>query len=157
MFITSRIKKIFWISAAVMAFAAGLWYYYTYTQNQIQIYRTNAALAQQAQEETLAALEQQQQDLEDLRQQFEETSRRFAQAEERVSILEEKLSDHDLGYLAQSRPQLVENIVDNATQDVLRCFEIASGSPLTEEERNATKPSEINSSCPDIANPNYRP
>lgn len=140
-----------------MAFAAGLWYYYTYTQNQIQIYRTNAALAQQAQEETLAALEQQQQDLEDLRQQFEETSRRFAQAEERVSILEEKLSDHDLGYLAQSRPQLVENIVDNATQDVLRCFEIASGSPLTEEERNATKPSEINSSCPDIANPNYRP
>lgn len=157
MIITSRIRKIFWIGSAVLAFAAGLWFYYTYTQEQIQTYRTNAALAQQAQEETLAALEQQQQDLEDLRQQFEETSRRFAQAEERVAVLEEKLSDHDLGYLAQSRPRLVENIVDKATQDVLRCFEIASGSPLTEEERNATMPSEINSSCPDIANPNYRP
>lgn len=157
MIITSRIKKVFWIGAAVMAFAAGLWYYYTYTQNQIQTYRTNAELALKAEEQTRLALEQQQRDLEELQDLFEETSQRFAEAEERVSRLEEVLSEHELGYLAANRPGLVENIIDKGTKDVLRCFEIASGSPLTEDEINATKPSEINGSCPDIANPNYRP
>ena len=38
-----------------------------------------------------------------------------------------------------------------------RCIEIASGSPLTEKELNATKKSEINPECPSIANPNYIP
>ena len=68
-----------------------------------------------------------------------------------------KYEEHEIGALAQAKPALVEKIVDNATQDVLRCFEIESGSPLTQEEINATRPSEINTSCPDIANPNYRP
>jgi hypothetical protein len=36
-------------------------------------------------------------------------------------------------------------------------LEIASGSPLTEKELAATKPSEINRECPAIANPNYKP
>jgi uncharacterized protein YxeA len=38
-----------------------------------------------------------------------------------------------------------------------RCFEIAQGSPLTEEELNATKKSQINAECTNIANPNYTP
>ena len=55
------------------------------------------------------------------------------------------------------KPNLVENIINNATDDVNRCFEILSGSPLTLEEIDATKQSEINASCPAIANPNYNP
>ena len=39
----------------------------------------------------------------------------------------------------------------------MRCVEIASGAPLTEKEKTATKKSEINSECPSIANPNYVP
>ena len=42
-------------------------------------------------------------------------------------------------------------------QQRARCFEIAQGSPLTEEELNATKKSQINAECPNIANPNYIP
>lgn len=155
MFITARIKKIFWISAAVAAFGAGLWYYYTYTQNQIQTYRTNSEIALRAEAETRAVLEEQLRDIQRLREQFDEATEKFERAENRVKQLEETLSEHELGYLASQRPKLVENIIDKATQDVLRCLEIASGSPLTEEEKNATKPSEINKSCSDIANPNY--
>ena len=40
---------------------------------------------------------------------------------------------------------------------MLRCLEIVSGSPLTEEELNVTKKSKANTQCPDIANPNYIP
>lgn len=67
----------------------------------------------------------------------------------------ETLRRHDMGQLAQAKPKLVENIVNNATNDVNRCVEILSGSPLTMGEINATKPSEINSACSNIANPNY--
>jgi len=40
---------------------------------------------------------------------------------------------------------------------MLRCLEIVSGSPLTEEEINVTKKSKANTTCSDIANPNYVP
>lgn len=67
----------------------------------------------------------------------------------------ETLRRHDMGKLAKAKPKLIENIVNNASNDVNRCIEILSGSPLTMEEINATKPSQINNACSNIANPNY--
>ena len=63
----------------------------------------------------------------------------------------------DLGDLAENRPESVERVINRASDNALRCVEIAMGSPLTEKEINAVKPSEINSECPSIANPNYVP
>lgn len=161
MFAFKNIKK-YLIIGAITTLVLGLtyfgaWKYYTYTQEQIQVYRTNAALAEQAHESAEATLAELQKNMEQIRSEFEKTQKDFVIASERVAALEEKLSEHNLGFLAQSKPTLVEKIIDKASQDVLRCFEIQSGSPLTQEELNATKPSEINLSCTDIANPNYRP
>ena len=63
----------------------------------------------------------------------------------------------DIGDLAVNRPESVERVINRASDNALRCVEIAMGSPLTEKEINAVKPSEINSECPSIANPNYVP
>jgi hypothetical protein len=63
----------------------------------------------------------------------------------------------DIGDLAVNRPDSVERVINRASDNALRCVEIAMGSPLTEKEINAVKPSEINSECPSIANPNYVP
>jgi hypothetical protein len=63
----------------------------------------------------------------------------------------------DLGKTASAKPQAVERAVNRGTMNALRCLEIASGAPLTEAEKKATKPSEINRECPSIANPNYNP
>jgi predicted nuclease with TOPRIM domain len=161
MFAFNNIKK-YLIVGSIVTLVLGLasfgaWKYYTYTQDQIQTYRTNAALAEQAQQSAEATLKELQKNIEEIRTEFEKTQKDFSIASDRVAALEEKLSEHDLGFLAQSKPKLVEKIIDKASQDVLRCFEIQSGSPLTQEELNATKPSEINLSCTDIANPNYRP
>ena len=84
------------------------------------------------------------------------TYRDFQDARDQVTDLETKLSKHELGYLASQKPKLVENIIDRASDNINRCFEIASGSPLTEAEKNATLPSEINGECPEIANPKYK-
>ncbi len=157
MFVFKNIQK-YLIAFAVIALASfGAWKYYVYTQDQIQTYRTNAALAEQAQQSAESAIQELKNNIEQIRTEFTKTQEQFAIASERVKMLEEKLGEHDLGFLAESKPTLVEKIIDKASKDVLRCFEIQSGSPLTQEEVNATKPSEINLSCPDIANPNYRP
>jgi hypothetical protein len=86
----------------------------------------------------------------------QETFNRFEKARDRVQNLEQRLSSHELGFLASQRPGLVENIINDSADDIGRCFEIATGSRLTEQEINATLNSEINSECPKIANPTYR-
>jgi len=85
---------------------------------------------------------------------------------ELVSVLKKDLEDldkrfnkknRDVGKLAIQRTESIERITNGASALATRCIEIASGSPLTDEEKNATKKSEINSECPSIANPNYVP
>ena len=63
----------------------------------------------------------------------------------------------DIGDLALNRPSSVERVINRASDNALRCVEIAMGALLTEEEINAVTPSEINSECPSLANPNYVP
>jgi hypothetical protein len=84
------------------------------------------------------------------------TNLNFEQARAQVTALRSRLSKHELGFLAANRPASIENIINNATENVQRCFEIAAGSPLTDAERSAILPSKINTECPAIANPNYR-
>ena len=85
---------------------------------------------------------------------------------ELVSVLKKDLYDldkrfnkknRDVGKLAIAKTESIERITNGASALAMRCVEIASGSPLTEKEKNATKKSEINRECPGIANPNYVP
>lgn len=87
---------------------------------------------------------------------LQETYDRFQAANNSISNLERKLSEHDLGYLAANRPGLVENVINKASDNIARCFAIASGAPLTQTELNATLPSQINTECPELANPNFK-
>ena len=85
---------------------------------------------------------------------------------ELVSVLKKDLDDldkrfnkknRDVGKLAIAKTESIERITNGASALATRCIEIASGAELTEEEKNATKKSEINSECPSIANPKYIP
>ena len=58
--------------------------------------------------------------------------------------LNKRLGKHDIGNLAENKPGLVEKIINKASKNAQRCVEIASGSPLTEEELNGTP----NRECP---------
>jgi predicted negative regulator of RcsB-dependent stress response len=157
MFILGKIKMLLILTVVIGAMGFGAWKYYQYTQEQIRIYAVNAATAELAQEASEAALVAIQKDMAEIREQFASVSADFEVAQSRVDNLEEKLSKHDLGALAQAKPKLIEKIVDKGTKDVLRCYEILSGSPLTEEEINVTKKSKANTTCSDVANPNYTP
>ena len=54
-------------------------------------------------------------------------------------------SKRDFGNLALKKPALIENIVNKATNDVFRCFEVASGSQVNDEDKT-------NKACPSIIN-----
>ena len=97
---------------------------------------------------------------------FKETLAANQKMNELVSVLKKDLEDldkrfnkknRDVGKLAIAKTKSIERITNGASALATRCIEIASGSPLTEKEKNATKKSEINTECPSIANPNYVP
>ena len=81
----------------------------------------------------------------------------FKALDQRFNKINGKGEVRDIGKLAEEKAKLVERVINKATNKAMRCVEIAMGSPLTEEERNATKKSEINTECPSLANPNYVP
>jgi hypothetical protein len=68
--------------------------------------------------------------------------------------LAKKLGRHELDILAQNKPGLVEKIINRASKNELRCFEIQTGSPLTHDELAVRKKSQSNNECPKLANPN---
>ena len=97
---------------------------------------------------------------------FEEILAANKKMNELVGVLKKDLENldkrfnkknRDVGKLAIAKTKSIERITNGASALATRCIEIASGAELTEEEKNATKKSEINTECPSIANPKYIP
>ena len=113
-----------------------------------------------------SAVAEQQEVITKQKEDFKEILAANQKMNELVSVLKKDLEDldkrfnkknRDVGKLAIAKTKSIERITNGASALATRCIEIASGSPLTEKEKNATKKSEINTECPSIANPNYVP
>ena len=113
-----------------------------------------------------SAVAEQQELITQQKEDFKEILAANQKMNELVSVLKKDLEDldkrfnkknRDVGKLAIAKTKSIERITNGASALATRCIEIASGSPLTEKEKNATKKSEINPECPSIANPNYVP
>jgi len=128
------------------------------------ILKENQIKLEEAVNEQQQVIAQQKQDFESILQANKELNKLNATLNEEVKRLDDKFNKtnasgkkRDIGDLANTKPGLIEKIINRATENANRCVEIAMGSPLTEKELNATKNSEINSECPSIANPSYVP
>ena len=113
-----------------------------------------------------SAISEQKQVIENQKKDFAEILEANKKINELVNNLKKDLDDldkrfskkdRDIGKLAIDRTKVIERIINKGSDNATRCIEIASGSPLTEKEKNATKKSEINPECPSIANPSYVP
>ena len=113
-----------------------------------------------------SAISEQKQVIENQKKDFEEILNANKKINELINNLKKDLDDldkrftkkdRDIGKLAIERTGAIERVINKGSDNATRCIEIASGSPLTEEEKNATKKSEINPECPSIANPAYIP
>lgn len=100
-----------------------------------------------------AAMEQTRRDIENMNRIQGELNTRLRAAENTSSELARRFNvdrngnERNLGRIAGERPAVVEVRINRGTRDALRCNEIITGSPLTEDERSGKV---RNSICSDL-------
>ena len=139
------------------AMGGGAYWYYNDTQERIAILTENNVKLETAVETNEQALAAQTAAFKSMQKQNEKLQKEWSEINNRNRSLENRLSRHDIGAAGVAKPGLTEKVLNNATKNAQRCLEIFSGSPLTEKELSATKPSEINNECWRTANPNFDP
>ena len=135
----------------MMAGAGGGYLYVKKLQKDNAILKVNQIKLETAVEDNNKVIEQQTKDLKKIRstlKDLDETNKRLQEDKDKLS---NRLSKHDIGNLAENKPGLVEKIINKASDSAVRCMEIASGSPLTEEELNGSPNRECPSFWPDTA------
>jgi len=133
----------------ILAGGAGGYAYVQKLQKDNAILKTNQVKLETAVADNNAVIEQQTKDLNKIRSTLKEVEENNKKLQEDRDNLNKRLSKHDIGNLAENKPGLVEKIINKASNSAVRCMEIASGSPLTEEELNGTPNRECPSFWPD--------
>ena len=141
--------KLAGIMAVVTFIVCGLFYwYYSDTQERLAILNSNNAKLETAVQISEEAVESLQADYEKASEQLNILNEEFASIRKQNRVLSDKLGRHDLGNLAEKKPGLVQKVIIKAGDKANRCFEIISGSDLTEKEMEATNGKSFNSECP---------
>jgi multidrug resistance efflux pump len=148
----------------ILAGAGGGFWYVKKLQSDLDTAKMNIVKLEDGIQEQQALIEQQQRDFEaitQVRNDLEDVNRML---QTNINNLNEKFNqlnasgvERDIGALSVERPKSIERILNKDEVNERRCFEIIGGAELTEEELNATKKSQINTVCPELANPNYVP
>jgi predicted transcriptional regulator len=137
------------LALVLLAGAGGGYLYVTKLQKDNAILKTNQVKLEIAVAESNQVIEQQTKDLKKIRSTLKEIDEQNAKLQKDRDALNNRLGKHDIGNLAENKPGLVEKIINKASDSAARCMEIASGSPLTEEELNGTPNRECPSFWPD--------
>ena len=137
------------LALVLLAGAGGGYLYVTKLQKDNAILKNNQVKLETAVAESNQVIEQQTKDLKQIRSTLKEIEEVNAKLQADRDALNKRLGKHDIGNLAENKPGLVEKIINKASDSAARCVEIASGSPLTEEELNGTPNRECPSFWPD--------
>ena len=132
----------------------GAYSWITKLQNDNKILQVNQSKLEGAVSEQKAAIKQHVADAAEIQAANADLRKEQTILEKDKKNLAKKLGRHELDVLAENKPGLVVRIINRASKNELRCFEIQTGSPLTEDELAATKKSQSNGECPELANPN---
>ena len=108
----------------------------------------NEAKATLAVQESEKAKKVMEENFQRVTQELKQVNDKFATIRASNNVLSQKLQRHDLGVLANKKPGLVQKIINRATVNANRCFEIESGAKLTEKEKNAKTGKAFNNECP---------
>lgn len=141
--------KLAGMLAVVIVVMGGIGYwYYNDTQERMAILQENNAKLETAVALNEAAIDQMQADFAAQQTELNRINKEYADIRRENSRLANKLADIDLSLLAAEKPTSIERAVNRGTVNAGRCFEILSGSPLTESEINAKDGESFNKECP---------
>ena len=162
MFGTSAMIKVVAALIMVVIFAVGGWWI-TGLRADLAVSQENSRKLIESIDKQQEAIKKMQEEQEKIRQINNDLNTTIKLQNKDVENLRDRFSQNakgenrDFGKTAVAKPQSLERAVNRGTVNAVRCLEIASGAPLTDLEKNATKPNEINRECPTLANPNYKP
>ena len=132
----------------LLAGAGGAYTYVTNLQKTAEIHRLNAERLEVAVAQNEEALRVQKENYEALQKNLEEVNEEFQAARAQNSVLTTKLAEHDLNALAAERPDSITRLINRGTVNAGRCFEILSGAPLNDKEKEAKSAKSFNNECP---------
>lgn len=140
-------KLYLYIAITIIVLGSAAYYISTTQKKIIELSQTTAELqiALDSSETTINSLTS---NIDRVRTDYSELENKFQQIRSQNNELRQRFANSDLLLLSTEKPGLVQSIINDASDDALRCFELQSGAPLTEEELNAQNERDFNSECP---------
>lgn len=129
------------ILALVTIIGSGIYYVLDLRAN-IAIAEENARQYEESISNQQELISQQHRDIEQIKMVNSQLSQSVQNKQREIDYLNEKFNvsangqSRDLGAITRAKPGLVEKIVNRATNNVNRCFELATGAELKEGETN---------------------
>jgi ribosomal protein L29 len=151
---TSGMIKAIVALVIVLFVGAGLWYV-TNLKADLAVSEMNNKTLQDGIKAQQELMEQMRKDIAQIQTINEDLRQENDKRKQDVEVLTTKFSKRDFGALAAERPSAIERLINRGTENVARCFELASGAPLNEKESNAKTPTEANRECPNLINRNF--
>jgi len=136
------------MAGGILVLVIGAFWYVSGLRADLERSQQNVDTLETAVNDQVRVIEQMQQDQEEITESRKEIRGLIDQQRRTIDDLRSRFnesadgSERDFGKLALSKPGLVENIINNASENAIRCMEIASGAEPTEEEKNAGSNSE---------------
>tara|TARA_B100002019_G_C21260393_1_gene596375 strand:+ start:1218 stop:1691 length:474 start_codon:yes stop_codon:yes gene_type:complete len=145
--------------ALLISSIAGAGLYVMKLRSDNAILKANQIELERSVESQKELLQKQKEDFEDILESNKQLNQLISTLKKDLDELDKRFNKkkRDVGKLAIERTESIERIFNNGSNNAVRCIELASGAPHTEEELKATKKSEINPECPALANPSYVP
>lgn len=148
--------KVWGIVFVLMLILGGVLYtYYATTQAEIKSLSKSIATLEErnitlvkANTQNLKTIDELKLSYEKIQEEYENAQSDFQKIRLHNADLEQRLLEQRLDILALTEPETVETLVNESSLKTMRCFELLSGAPLTEKEKNAENEQEFNSECP---------
>jgi len=137
------LNKIFLGIALTVAVSVGGYIYYLKSENEtLEANNQKYEMVVEQQEQTI---EQKKADIRDIKEANKNVDKQQEQTRETEKNLDQKFNkkERDLTDLSLAKPGLIENIINDATKESIRCNEIAMGAEIKESDKDNSECQEL--------------
>lgn len=142
------IKTLITTGSIIIVLLLSFYWYYQDSQATIIRITEKSAQLEQALDLNEKTIEQLQALTKAANKQLLKTNQELQNSRLQNAELVERLNNQNLTDLGDEKPNLLEDVLNDASNKISRCFELLSGAELTEKERTAKNAKEFNSECP---------
>ena len=135
------------IGVIILSMLGGSWVYIKALKAELQVAAEVQGKMQGVIDGQKAVMERQAEDLKKQQEINNDVNKKFADSQKAVGELQKKFEKRNFDQLTKKKPDAVERLINRGTEYALRCNELVTGSPLTDEEKTGKV---RNSICRDL-------